>query len=99
MNYNPYDIILINNYSVSCLSIKIMGLLRSNHMYPGKHAYGTFKLLPIFLCLLALLLVGCDFGGTTPPPKKLVKAPASKQVYTVPQVGISDIATLDPALV
>ena len=31
--------------------------------------------------------------------KKLVKAPASKQVYTVPQVGITDIATLDPALV
>lgn len=57
------------------------------------------KPLPIFLCLLALLLVGCDLNGGNPQPKKLVKAPANKQIYTVPLVGISDIATLDPALV
>jgi len=50
--------------------------------------------------LLSLLLVGCDLGfNQTPTVKKLVKAPADKQVYIVPQVGISDIPTLDPALV
>lgn len=51
------------------------------------------------LCLLALLLAACNIGGGTTPVKTLVKAPASKQVYTVPQVGVTDIATLDPALV
>jgi oligopeptide transport system substrate-binding protein len=61
--------------------------------------YRIIKPLPIFLCLLALLLVGCDLNGGNPQPKKLVKAPANQQIYTVPQVGISDIATLDPALV
>jgi len=48
-----------------------------------------------FLFLLTFLLSGCIFGGG-PPPKKLVKAPASKQVYTVPQVGVTQL-TLDPA--
>jgi oligopeptide transport system substrate-binding protein len=66
-------------------------------MQHNKHR--IIKLLPIFLCLLALLLVGCDLNGGNPQLKKLVKAPANKQIYTVPQVGISDIATLDPALV
>ena len=55
-------------------------------------------LLPLFLCCLAVLLVACNIGGG-PQAKKLVKAPASKQVYIVPQVGITDITTLDPALV
>jgi oligopeptide transport system substrate-binding protein len=49
-----------------------------------------------FLGLLTFLLSGCIIGGTS--PKKLVKAPASKQVYTVPQVGVTQL-TLDPALV
>jgi oligopeptide transport system substrate-binding protein len=66
-------------------------------MQYNKHR--IIKLLPIFLCLLALLLVSCDLNGGNPQLKKLVKAPANKQIYTVPQVGISDIATLDPALV
>ncbi len=54
------------------------------------------RLLPPILCLLSLLLLtACNiFGGQ----KQLVKAPADKQVYTVPQVGISDFDTLDPAL-
>ncbi|MFL5626781.1 MAG: ABC transporter substrate-binding protein [Ktedonobacteraceae bacterium] len=56
------------------------------------------KLLPIALCLLILLLAGCDTGGN-PQPQKLVKAPESKQIYSVPQVGVTDITTLDPALV
>ena len=54
------------------------------------------RLLPVLL--LALLLVACNIGVST-PVKQLVKAPASKQVFTVPQVGVTDITTLDPALV
>src|SRR6266487_4243895 len=46
-----------------------------------------------------MLLVGCDLSGGNPQAQKLVKAPANKQVYTIPQVGIADIVTLDPALV
>ncbi|HTD18478.1 MAG TPA: ABC transporter substrate-binding protein, partial [Ktedonobacteraceae bacterium] len=65
-------------------------------MFTGK--YIRCKLLPIALCLLILLLAACDTGGN-PQAQKLVKAPASKQIYTVPQVGIADITTLDPALV
>ncbi len=61
--------------------------------------YSRTWLLPLFLCCLAVLLVACDIGGGPSQAKKLVKAPASKQVYTVPQVGITDITTLDPALV
>ncbi|HEV7234908.1 MAG TPA: peptide ABC transporter substrate-binding protein [Ktedonobacteraceae bacterium] len=66
-------------------------------MYIGK--IFRARMLPVLLCFLALLLVSCDTGGGVTQTKKLVKAPASKQVYTVPQVGITDIATLDPALV
>ncbi|HEU5227655.1 MAG TPA: ABC transporter substrate-binding protein, partial [Ktedonobacteraceae bacterium] len=52
------------------------------------------RLLPLTLCLL-LLLTACDiFGGK----KEMVKAPADKQVYTIPEVGVSDFDTLDPAL-
>ncbi len=58
------------------------------------------KLLPIALCLISLLLTSCDlFGGNTPPkPQTLVKVPAKKQIYTLPEVGITDFDTLDPAL-
>src|SRR5579863_4574312 len=54
--------------------------------------------LSITLCLLALFLASCSLPGTGPSPKPLVKAPANKQVYTMPEVGISDLDTLDPAL-
>ncbi len=57
-----------------------------------------FRRCSLFLCLLALLLASCSIGGG-PQVKTLVKAPPSKQVYIVPQVGISDLATLDPAQV
>ncbi len=57
------------------------------------------RVLPVLLCFLVLLLASCETGGGVTQAKKLVKAPASKQVYTVSQVGISDIASLDPALV
>ena len=66
----------------------------------GKKAVTWKRLLPIFLCLLSILLAGCDLGNNPAPTvKKLVKAPADRQVYTVPQVGVTDITTLDPALV
>ena len=58
----------------------------------------TSRLLPIALCFLAILLAACDLGGGNPQASKLVKAPANKQIYTMPQVGTSNI-TLDPALV
>src|SRR5258708_9165129 len=59
------------------------------------------RLLPIALCLLSLVLASCDlFGGgnANTPPKPIVKAPADKQIYTIPEVGITDLNTLDPAL-
>src|SRR6266705_3826126 len=58
----------------------------------------TSRLLPIALCFLAILLAACDLGGGNPQATKLVKAPANKQIFTMPQVGTSNI-TLDPALV
>jgi oligopeptide transport system substrate-binding protein len=69
-------------------------------MYCGKKMIRWRGLLPIFLCLLGMLLVSCNFGNNPgPTTKTLVKASANKQVYTVPQVGVTDITTLDPALV
>src|SRR5579859_6459429 len=69
-------------------------------MYDKKRILVRSRLLPIFLCFMSIHLVGCDLGiNPAPTVKKLVKASADKQVYIVPQVGISDITTLDPALV
>src|SRR5437588_11812123 len=69
-------------------------------MYYGNRSVTWKRLLPIFLCLLCILLAGCDFGNNPASTvKKLVKAPADRQVYTVPQVGVTDITTLDPVLV
>ncbi len=60
----------------------------------------TTKLLPITFCLLGLLLTSCNlFGGNAVKPKTLVKAPAKNQTYTIPETGITDFSTLDPALV
>ncbi len=55
------------------------------------------KLCFIVLCLCPVLLTACSlFGG--PDTKPLVKAPANKQIYTMPVIGIKNIDTLDPAL-
>lgn len=56
------------------------------------------RLLPITLCLLCILLTACETGENPAPPAKLVKAPANKQIYTIPEVAITDFNTLDPAL-
>jgi oligopeptide transport system substrate-binding protein len=56
------------------------------------------KFTLVFLCLLTLLFTSCNLFGGTIQPSKPVKAPPDKQVYLAPLAGISDIATLDPAL-
>ncbi len=62
------------------------------HSAPGRR-------LLLISCLLALLLSGCSlFGGNTVKQARLVKAPANKQIYTVPEVDVADFDTLDPAL-
>src|SRR6266566_9920162 len=59
------------------------------------------KYIFAFLCLLTIFLSACDlFGGdNNHQVPKLVKAAAKYQVYIDPQIGISDISTLDPAQV
>lgn len=52
------------------------------------------KIVLLALCLF--LLAACD--SNTPPPKQLVKAPANKQIYTIPITSSPDFDTLDPAL-
>ncbi|EFH89385.1 peptide ABC transporter substrate-binding protein [Ktedonobacter racemifer] len=48
------------------------------------------------LCLLLVLLSACSLFGDASP--HMVKAPANKQTYIIPQVGITNLDTLDPAL-
>ncbi len=63
-------------------------------MFPTKK---YIKQCLVTLCLSSFLLTACNlFGGSDTKP--LVKAPANKQIYTMPEVGITDIDTLDPAL-
>ena len=54
--------------------------------------------ISLLLCLLVLFVTACNTSGNS-QTKQWQKAPASKQVYTAPLVGITDITTLDPALV
>jgi len=51
------------------------------------------RLLPLILCLF--LYSACNLFGA---PKQPVKAPANKQIYNIPEIGITDFDTLDPAL-
>ena len=63
-------------------------------MFPTKK---YIQLSITLLCLSTFLLTACSlFGG--PDTKPLVKAPANKQIYTMPVVGIKHVDTLDPAL-
>jgi oligopeptide transport system substrate-binding protein len=57
--------------------------------------------VPMYLLLMSTLVIamlsaGC--GSSTPTTTQATKAPASKQVLIWPIEGVSDIATLDPAL-
>ncbi|GHO70792.1 peptide ABC transporter substrate-binding protein [Ktedonobacter sp. SOSP1-52] len=53
--------------------------------------------LPLLLTLLAVLVVACggNSGGSGSTGSKLSD---DKQVYVIPESGLSDLATLDPAL-
>jgi oligopeptide transport system substrate-binding protein len=64
----------------------------------GSNQLGPYLHLSLLLFLLLFLFAACSLGGG-PQTQKLVKAPASKQVYIDPQVGISDLTTLDPTQV
>src|SRR5437016_11780002 len=69
-------------------------------MYSGGQ-FTSRKHIFAFLCLLTIILSACDlFGGNNNHQlTRLVKAAAKYQVYIDPQIGISDISTLDPAQV
>jgi len=60
-----------------------------------KFAWGF---LPTLLCTLAMLLAACggSNGGTT---STTTKAPASKQIYITPFIGVTDIKSFDPAII
>jgi peptide/nickel transport system substrate-binding protein/oligopeptide transport system substrate-binding protein len=62
-----------------------------NHMSIRKSS--IVRLLPLILCLF--LFSACNLFGT---PRQPVKAPANKQIYNIPEIGITDFDTLDPAL-
>lgn len=51
-------------------------------------------LTPLWLCLCMALLVAC--GGKAPTPTPIIKPPV-RQVLVLPNVGIQDFNTLDPA--
>jgi oligopeptide transport system substrate-binding protein len=65
--------------------------------YVGVRSSGQVPFyLILTLALLWPLLTACTLFNTQPKP--LVKAPPKQQIYTVPEAGMSDLATLDPAL-
>jgi oligopeptide transport system substrate-binding protein len=53
----------------------------------------SLRLLPLILCLF--LYSACNLFGA---PQQPVKAPANKQIYNIPEIGMTDFDTLDPAL-
>jgi len=63
----------------------------------------TLGILPTFLCLLSLLVVACGGGGTGNGngSSTASKAADSKQIFmdAQPVEGVSDVKTLDPALI
>src|SRR5690348_5751499 len=69
-------------------------------MRPGKKLAMGF--LPTILCLVTMLLTACG-GSANPgpgtPSNQPSKASADKQIYVRPYQGLSDLSTLDPALV
>ena len=59
----------------------------------------SVRLLPILFCALAILLVACGSPASSQPGQTGGShAPANKQIAIVPEEGISDIATFDPAI-
>ncbi len=66
-------------------------------MQGKKHLRVT--ILPSLLCLLAMLISACGGSNTTSTTNNNSAASADKQVLRYADAGISDFATLDPALV
>jgi oligopeptide transport system substrate-binding protein len=65
---------------------------------PGRGSLRYSPLPAIFACLLLTVLVMTACGGNSSPSVgKGTPVPATQQVLTLPNVGISEIATLDPA--
>ncbi len=62
--------------------------------------YVPARFYSLALLLFVFVFSACSFFGDGNPslPKHPVKAPPGKQVYTIPQIGIFDLDTLDPAL-
>ncbi len=59
----------------------------------------TQGLLPALFCLMAILFASCGNGPNNIPNSGTAqKAPADKQVFVLPEAGVADIATFDPAL-
>jgi oligopeptide transport system substrate-binding protein len=55
--------------------------------------------LPLFLCLMTMLLAACDGPSNPQSSTGITKASADKQIAVNPYEGLSDLSTLDPALV
>ena len=66
----------------------------------AKKRYFFARPVPLILCLVALLLASCSnpFGGGKTDTRQPTKVPPARQTYTIPEVGILDFDTLDPAL-
>jgi oligopeptide transport system substrate-binding protein len=65
-------------------------------MRPSKQF--KMKFLPACLALIAVLFAACGGGSGNSTNTATSKAPASQQVFTFPEEGVSDINTFDPAL-
>src|SRR5579875_853912 len=58
----------------------------------------TWSVLPALLCVLAMLLAACG-GSSSNTTLAVTKAPANKQIYIDPFIGVTDVKSLDPAIV
>ncbi len=70
-------------------------------MMQSKRPLFTRSLPTVVFCIFALILAACG-GGNTPgssgTSNATQKAAPEKQIYVYPIGGITDFATLDPAL-